>query len=324
MRPLGVTHPVPADHPAGHLDVELRALRRGLGLYDARLPQRVGGLARRVFEVAPSDVVTTVRAKVIDALDRAMVRFPSYQRAVLGAAFNLGAVDATYRRRMEEFAAVRGVVERTARRWADRGVAALAGALHDPTAPRPRAAWWTDHLSRTLVLDRPRAQLLEARRIVAVAEVSELRLSLAVPGCSAADLAERAAFQVFHGGALRIGAPESSTRLGLVLTLPRTLRAGEFHEYALLVRLPAHHVPASYFVHVPRHPCAALDLRVRFPPGAAPGGVTVLADVLHHEVEDPLVVGPGADVDSVGDLRVGFDHPTPGFASGVRWGGASR
>lgn len=310
------------DHPAHiakTLGMELRAMRRGLGIYDGRLPARMGGTAKRVFAVAPADPITTVRWKVIAGLERAMTRLPAHERDVLAVAFNYNARKVAYRHRLEGYGETCGVGERTARRWADRSTAVLAQALLDTGAPPLRGAWWTEHLAMTMVLDRPRVELLEVRRVVAAEDVSEVPVSFHVTGLSASQLVEHASFEVFYGGSLRIVGPESSARLGLTMKLPRTLHAGDAHEYAVLIRLPAEHAPAPHFVCVPRHPCVKAELRVRFPHHAVPDGLTRVADVHEQDVDDPVVAGTAVEVNAASEVHVDFAYPVPGLASGLRW-----
>ncbi|MCE6998413.1 hypothetical protein LZG04_26960 [Saccharothrix sp. S26] len=306
-------------HIAKTLDMELRAMRRGLGIYDPRLSARMGSMAKRVFAVAPADSITTVRWKVIGGFEKAMIRLPAHERDVLAAAFNYNARNVAYRHRVESYGETCGVGERTARRWADRSTAVLAQALLDTGTPAVRGGWWTDHLAMTMVLDRPRVELLEVRRVVATDDVSELHLPFHVTGLSADQLVQHASFEVFYGGSLRILGPESSARMGLTMKLPRTLHAGEEHEYAMLVRLPAGHAPAPHFVCVPRHPCTKAELRVRFPHDAVPYGLTRVADVHQQDVDDPVVAGTAVEVNAASEVHVEFVHPVPGLASGLRW-----
>ncbi|TQM85280.1 hypothetical protein FHX81_7759 [Saccharothrix saharensis] len=301
------------------LAIELRAMRRGLGIHDARLPARMGSTAKRVFAVTDADSTTTVRWKVTGALEKALVRLLTHERGILTAAFNLSAENVLYRHRVEQYGKESGVGERTARRWADRSTEILAQVLLDTGVPGVRSTLWTDHLAMTLALDRSRAELLEVRRIVTAEDVSEIPLSLHVAGLSSGDLARHASFEVFHGGSLRIVGPESSSRLGLALKLPRILHAGEAHEYAMLVRLPARYAPAAHFVYVPPHTCTRVEIRVRFPHDAVPRGLTSIIDVHHQDVDDPAAGGVAVDMNDASEVHVEFAHPTPGLASGIRW-----
>ena len=73
------------------LSTELRAMRRGQGIYDILLPARLGSIARTVFRVTPADSITTVRRKVIGGLEKAMTSLTPHERAVLSATFNMAA-----------------------------------------------------------------------------------------------------------------------------------------------------------------------------------------------------------------------------------------
>ncbi|MEU5696786.1 hypothetical protein [Actinosynnema sp. NPDC020468] len=306
--------------PAAELAAELRVLRRGLGVHEPRMPERLGPAARSAFGVTTADSPSTARGRVTAAFDAALVRLPERVRAVLTAAFNLEGVAEGYQQRIRVLGEAEGVVDRTVRRWVDDGVDEVARVLTTEQGAGTGPGWWTDHLAAALVLDRPRVELLEVRRVVAAVDgVAELDFAVHVTDLDAAALGERGEFEVFYGGSVRVREVESTSRLGLALTLPTALRKGEFHEFALLARLPEGHDLSPHLVFVPRHRCARLDLRVRFRADRRPVLVTRLADVYQSDVEDPVVRSDEVEVDPAGEVHVAFTNPSQGLASGLRW-----
>ena len=101
--------------------------------------------------------------------------------------------------------------------------------------------------------------------------------------------------------------------------LPRPLARGETHDFAMLVRLPAGAPMRPYFACVLKHPCALLDLRVRFDRARLPGQVRLLRNAFQRDVNDAVLPHEAVPIDLAGEIRLTFQELNPGMAYGARW-----
>jgi hypothetical protein len=66
------------------------------------------------------------------------------------------------------------------------------------------------------------------------------------------------------------------------------------------------------------HPCATLDLRVRFDRRRVPGRITAFEHV-HPRDFASATDGVPVHADAAGEVQASFTDLTPGMAYGVRW-----
>lgn len=302
---------------------ELKKLRQGPAIVDEVGKERISPTIRAAFGLHDSDDAATVRAKMFGRMRAAIDALPGDERAAVAVAFGLtpGYRGRYYKDRVDEFAKKRDVNARTVRRWVDRGLELLATALLSTEAERDQGTgWWTDRLQFTLALDGPYVEALEIRRVVAARdELTELDLAVTFTDAEPAVVRDQVAFRVLYGGRLRVGPMESSDRLGMALALPKPLRRGEAHEYALRVRLPADFPLRRHCVCLPRYHCTTFDARVRFPIDDPPAWVGRLVGVYQRDIDDDAVAAEQLPVDSVGEVHAVFTDLTLDRATGIRW-----
>lgn len=295
---------------------ELKVLRKGRGLLAGRIEERVGPSLRSACEVADDDGLVAIRQKVAGRLAELAEHLPEDLRLAALAAFAICAEarQPLYQDRVLWAARRVDRDPRTVRRRVDEAIDLLAelatGAVRSSSAAPPEARWHTASLWVSLKLDQPRPVVLEQRRIVADQDgLRALDLAISLPG-GRDDLS----VTVLYGGTLVDRGMEASDRWGYTLELPRPLSRGEAWEVAILFE------PASalrpYMVCVPRHPCEAFDLRVRF--GGTPE-VRVLDGAFQRDVSDPGYRGKAHPVDSAGEVHLKFRNLMPGLAYGARW-----
>jgi hypothetical protein len=264
---------------------DLKALRKGRGLFAGNVADRVGGTLRDLCGVTEEDGPAEIRTRVAHRVARLAADLPDDLRVAVLAAFGMlsAARHPLYQDRVAWVAERINREPRTARRRIDDGIHQLAQLAGTPLrAGTPsRSGWHTEETRVIAMLDRRAPEVLEHHRVVAGRDVTELPVP---PG-----------YEVAYGGTLRSG----------VLRLPAPLGPGETHEFALRTRLP---VLPRRLVHVPGRRCDFLELRVRFDRDRLPRHVSRLPG-------DAATV----PVDEAGEIRLTFADLTRGFTYGVRW-----
>lgn len=293
---------------------DLKVLRKGRGLFVSHIDERVGATLRTVCEVTDADGPAEIRHKVGERLGTWAKKLPPDLRLAVMAAFAI-APDARlplYQDRVNLAAEKLNRDPRTARRRIDDGIHHLAQ-LAAAFAPKPGAAgfggapWHTEVLRTTLALDRDRPEVLEQRRIVAdVDDLSEVDITVPPAAITV---------EMFHGGTLM---PRASRRPGYSLRLPEPLRHGQSHDLALHARLGREQHARPWFVYVLEHPCATLDLRVRFDRRRVPLRITAFEHVQPREFTS-ATDGVTVYADAAGEVQASFTDVAPGMAYGVRW-----
>lgn len=292
---------------------ELKSLRKGRGVFAARIGERVGPNLRVMCGITDDDLPATIRAKLVARLNELTDQLPQDMRLPTVAAFALSAEVRLplYGDRLH-WAAIRIDRDpRTVRRRVDEAIDQLAELIAiTPTAPRH--AWHTAELHVVVALDRPQPEVLERYRIVADQDALH-ELDITSPLAAARRYLE---VDVFYGGRLR-DRGTMSDRPGLALALPEPLARGEPHDFAVRFRLASPQALRSYVVHVPGRPCELFDLRLRFGRGWSPPHVWTLHDVRQSGGSYP--VGHQYAVDRAGEVHLKFRRLLPGLGYGAWW-----
>ncbi|WP_328448586.1 MULTISPECIES: hypothetical protein [unclassified Amycolatopsis] len=300
---------------------ELKVLRKGRGL-QGRIEERVGPVLRSACDVTADDGLVVIRTKVAARLSELAEHLPEDLRLAALAAFAISAEarQPLYQDRVKWAATRVDRDPRTVRRRVDEAIDLLAelatGGRRGP-APSEKSRWHTAELRVAMVLDQPRPEILEQRRIVAdQSGLRSLDLAVSLPAGR-----EDLSVTVLYGGTLVDRGMEASDRWGYGLELPKPLSRGESWEVAALFRLPSAAALQPWMVCVPRHVCDSFDLRVRF--GLEhPREVRALDGAFQRDVADPACGGRRLAVDSAGEVHLRFRGLTPGLAYGARWGDA--
>ncbi|HEV2781169.1 MAG TPA: hypothetical protein VGX25_17430 [Actinophytocola sp.] len=304
---------------------ELKALRKGRGVFASGIGERVGPALREVCNIAEDDGPAMIRQKVIQRLEGLAANLPSDLRTAVLAAFAIYS-DARlplYQDRVSWAASRLNRDPRTARRRIDEGInhlaqlATIRAAAPPPPGSSPAAenGWHTTQLRVMLALDRERPEAIEQRRIVSdQGELAELDLAVTLPVPPGLFDAH-----VFYGGTLIDRGMESRERHAFGLALPRTLTRGERHEFAIHFRLPEGLAMPPYFVCVPKRPCELFDLRVRFDRKHLPTRIELLHGVFQRDASDLTWTGATQSADEAGEVHLTFLNLTPGLSYGLRW-----
>ncbi|OLF11759.1 hypothetical protein BLA60_11490 [Actinophytocola xinjiangensis] len=311
------------------LVAELKNLRKGRGIQAPHIVDRIGPAMRAVCAITENDDAASVRQKVAARLRDLSAKLPPDLQIGVTAAFGLDDTLHTpfYKDRLRWAEDELERNTRTVRRRIDEAIVQLAElAVHRMAAnglPGQHSAssrWYNADIRQVLVLDQGSAHAMEQRRIVADEDgVSELDLALTVPTPDAVpgDRPTEVTIDVLYGGRLLERRMESTERIGYRLALPRPLRLGDEHEFALRA-LPRREL-APHYVCLPRHRCDRCEVRVRFDLDRRPTRLERLDGVYQRDIVDPRGDAQPVGLDACGEVAERFTNLTPGLAYGLRW-----
>lgn len=181
--------------------------------------------------------------------------------------------------------------------------------------------WYVESFNALLRLDTEPIEALEQRVIVATADgLSELATSVSVPRHPAdAGQAHGLESELLHGGSLELREQPYESYFKNVIVLPRPLRKGERHHYALRFRIPAGQPIATHYVYVPYNRSDQFELRVRFNPRHPPRAIWALNGAPTAVIYER---GPSHETlvpDRFGEVHVTFRTLRLALGYGVCW-----
>jgi hypothetical protein len=324
----------PADQPAGDKprfsvkDVagDLIRLRKGRGLQSPDLAGKIGPALAAALDLAPGQPDAELRRLARSGIVEAAQELSSDLRAAVLVSL---AVDGwsdvpLLKDRIIAVAKSMDRDARTARRRLEAGIQQLADALlvrsspgtgKNPFAP---SGWYVDSLASTVRLDGVAARLTEDRVIVAEVDglsfvTAALSVPPQVPGAPlTVDLVAES------GCEIRSSEQVSQSHWLYTLALPRPLRAGDRHRYAVSFSVDRDLVQ-PYYVLVPHRRTRRFSAELHF---ASPSDVALVwrldgvpSSVLYDAEPTPTLLRP----DDAGVLRVGFEPLVQGLCYGVQW-----
>jgi len=175
-------------------------------------------------------------------------------------------------------------------------------------------------------LDAGPIEALERRVVVATADgLSEIVTSVSVPRHPHdAGQASELASELLYGGSIERRGQPCDGYFQNVIVLPRPLRAGERHEYALRLTIPVGQRMTPHYVHIPYRRSDYFELRVRFDPRCLPGCVWILRDAPAGLMYPGAPAAETVSPDRFGEIATSFRGMRPGLGYGVRWAEADR
>jgi transcriptional regulator with XRE-family HTH domain len=188
-------------------------------------------------------------------------------------------------------------------------------------APDDGDGWYVESFTALLLPHADPIEAVERRRIVAtVDDLGELVTSVSVPRSSADTQQDHGLeSELLYGGSLERRRQPYDSFFQNVIVLPRRLRRGESHEYALRLRIPDGQPMASHYVHIPFCRSDHFDLYVRFDPRRRPESVWVLTGAPPPLIYQREPSGQILDPDRFGEVHVSFDGLRPGLGYGICW-----
>ncbi|MBP2321772.1 hypothetical protein JOF56_002157 [Kibdelosporangium banguiense] len=304
---------------------ELKTLRRGRGLQHPNVSTMIGPNLRELSKIDENDSNGVAREKIIKKLHEMIKRLPSHNQLSAEAALGLtNRFDQElYSDRISTLAVSLDRDVRTARRRVDDAFARLAEvATQSGNRPAYRStSWQIDHFSAILRLDTPTPMCLEERKILALEDdVQNLVISISIPPRDNSDTDTRGAnFEVMFGAILVEVVKATPSRFTYTLQLPRSLAAGETHDYGLITRLPEHQPMRPHYMYFPERPCADFDVRIRFAQDALPEQCWSRSDAFPRDADDAPPTTTVLRPDLVGEVQAHFSDLMPGLGYGVQW-----
>jgi transcriptional regulator with XRE-family HTH domain len=209
--------------------------------------------------------------------------------------------------------------------WAHRvppaGLAPPADTGCPPKPNDPLDGWFIESFTALLRLDTEPVEALEHRIIVSTSDgLSELATSVSVPRHpDDPSRAHRLDSELLYGGSLEVREQPYESYFRNVIVLPRPLRQGEEHKYALRLRIPPGQRMAPHYVHVPFRRSDHFDLRVRFSPQHPPQTVWVLRAAPTAVIYEREPAGETVRPDRFGEVQVSFSELRLGLGYGLCW-----
>jgi len=324
----------PQGQPAGLIAAEIRQLRRGRGVHARNLDLRLGPHLRELANASTgggggADGAGSIRQALITVLGNAMNGLPEDLRTAIGASLGLNAETLRmihFKDRVSWLAGRIGRLDRTAVRRIGEAERLLAEQLAaELRRRRGRLAtspdgWYLDEFRTLLRMDTASPESYEDRRIVATRDgLREVMAWLDLPGNS--DGQEPAlAVEVMYGGRLVRREEPSGSRIQLMLRLPNELRAGQAHEFGLILRMRPGRTMRPHYIFTPECLCKAFALRIRFAPDRQPQWIRRVAGETVRQFDN--AGRNGAELialDDAGELSLRFEQPTRYLGYGAQW-----
>ncbi|HZM75372.1 MAG TPA: hypothetical protein VFC19_06580 [Candidatus Limnocylindrales bacterium] len=305
---------------------EIRSLRKGRGINAPSLDQRVGrylrelaahagdayvgrhALARELSVLAghlPDDLRTAVASSL--GLAPETKQMAHFDDRVAWLAGHLQCGPRTAQRRIDE--AEQLLAEETTRELFRRR----------SRTPTTADGWYIEEFRTVYRLDTATPESHEHRRIVATHDgLSEVRAWHNVPGTSEQPRTTVTG-EVLYGGRLLRREHPSQNRFHFVVRLPEPLRAGQHHEYGLILRPPQGQRLRPHYVFTPECDCRMFDLRVRFDPNRLPHWVRRVDGEPVRVFDSAQPPSDRLSPDESGEIHLQFPRPTMYLGYGAQW-----
>jgi hypothetical protein len=309
------------------LSAELKALRKGLGIQAANLPEHVGGRLRQVCGVQDGDSPGTVRERVSETVRCLIMRIPESQREVARLVFGFGTpAGQRYTDRLMLLGDDADRNVRTMQRRADDVVYLMAETAYAAPGRLTQAGrkdpWHTSALAVRLTFGEAGAEVFETRRIIShVDGLEEIEHSVSLarplqPGQPLPTL-EGLGIDVVAGGEKHSVRMISSTRVAFRLRPPHPLGEGEQHEF--FFRIKVDEFPSPFYCCTPEYPCESFDLNVRFERSRPPARVWRIDGEFSKDAEDPMAPRKPLWPDNAGEVHTNFHDLEPARSYGLGW-----
>jgi hypothetical protein len=301
---------------------ELLEIPRGRGMMAGDVADRVGPGLRVACGVTAADSPATVRRKVAGRLADLCERLPADLRISVLAALALH--PAAHHQFMQDRMgwAARQINRdhpRAAVRRMKVGFRILAEQLDEQLdAPGSRDNWHTCSLRAMVRMDVDPPQVEEARVIVASADdLEEIDLRFSAPADGPPTDSPITATMLDGGVIIRTERVTASHRR-FGVRLPKSLRAGERHEYRVRFAAFPRALMPPFYVLTPLQPCEKFTVLVRF--GAeVPKRIWRVDGIPPRAIDDYEPVDGLLTADRLGEVSLEFTRLHQGLSYGMRW-----
>jgi transcriptional regulator with XRE-family HTH domain len=184
--------------------------------------------------------------------------------------------------------------------------------------------WYVESLSALLRLDADPIEAVEQRVIVATVDnLAEIASAISVPRDHAdSGPAHGLDVELLHGGLLERREQPYESFFRNVISLPRPLRAGERHAYAISLRIPPGQPMAAHYVHTPLQRSDYFEVRVRFGRDRLPPSIWKLDGVPTGVIYGRQPASEVLTPDRSGEVHLTFRDLRQGLSYGLSWSAA--
>jgi hypothetical protein len=301
---------------------ELLEIPRGRGMLAGDVADRIGPGLRIACGVTAADSPASVRRKVAHRLVELCERLPTDLRVSVLAALGLHPL-ANHQFMQDRMGWAARQINRDHPRAAVRrmkvGFRILAEQLDDLIDDPAMEQGWHACTARALLrMDVDPPQLVEERVIVASADkLSEIEIRLSAPASEpSSDSPITAA--ILYGGEITSSELVTPSHRKFAVRLPKTLSAGERHEYGVRFTAFPRKLMPPYYVLTPLQPCERFTVRVRFGP-EVPDRVWRLNGIPPRAIDDFERPDELLTPDRLGEVSLEFLRLHQGLSYGMRW-----
>lgn len=296
---------------------ELLEIPRGRGLRAGDVAERIGPGLRAACGVTAADSPAAVRRKVGQRLVELCERLPADLKISVLAGLGLHPL-ANHQFLQDRLSWAARQINRDHPRAANRRMRTafriLAEQLDDAVAdPAIQDGWHTTSLRALLRMDTDPPQLMEDRVIIASADnLAEIHLRFSAGAPENPPLAT-----VLYGGEITDTERVTPSHHRFVLRLPRSLRAGERHEYGARFTVPRA-IMRPFYVLTPLQPCDRFTVRVRFG-GDVPKRIWRVNGIPARAIDEFEPADDVLEPDSLGEVTLEFARLHQGLSYGMHW-----
>ena len=305
---------------------ELGSLHRGRGIRRPRIAQSVGPHLREALGLTPDRPDAEATRQLYGGLQDASKSLPSDLATVFRLAAAISSDEPTLTQRLALAVGHLDRGERTVQRRLHAANAMVASVLveriqrdradRDHLAP---GGWHVESMSSTLDLGLSCPEFTGQRTIVAGHRLSLLTDAFSIPWNGLGAEPEPVELEAVDGCSVASFERRSASSWRYQLQLPRTLNAGERHQYTIAVRVPTRTFIKPYSVMVPLRHCRHFDTTIHFDPSRPACAVWRIDGLPVAALED---VDSGVELsrqETATTIRASFTELTSGLAYGLRW-----
>ncbi len=309
---------------------DLRRLRRGSGLADARIQSyspSLRGISGASPEASDQDALEALRVSLDRLVDALPAELGQFARAALNVGWDDdGASELLEGRiaRLSELVSrdprtVRRRIEEATNRLVDIAIAEENWAEMD--RQESGEEWYVKSIRAILRLDLPAPEAIDEREIaVQGSSLGGISLPFTLPRHPYDHAGNRELLtDMLFGGKFLASQRVSDSRFDIKVQFPHVVQPGQTHRYAIIYRIPEGQPMAPHYVHVPYRRCDNFELLVRFSQHAIPADIRRITAAFHREIEDRQPDTEVLHPDSAGEVNVRFANLRVGFAYGLQW-----
>jgi hypothetical protein len=313
-----------------HLLDELKRLRRGQGLADAKLAP-LGPALRSLSGAGPDAPPLETAQRLQVELGRLIDGLPWELRQFARAALNVSWEDEGASELLEgRISRLSDLVTRdprTVRRHINEAMNQLVDAAvaeenwTEMDRQQSLSEWYIKSSRAILRLDRPNPEAVDEREIVVTGSpLSGISLPFTLPR-HPDDHSDTHELQtdILFGGKFVVNRRVADLRFDIKVQFSRVIQPGESHRYAVIYRVPDGQKMTPHYVFVPYRRCDEFELFIRFDEHALPTDIRRVNARFHREIEERQPDEEKLRPDAAAEVHIRFTNLQVGAGYGIQW-----